>query len=167
MKGNTSVLSVVLERIHDQHFLWQDFIVKYITVLLDSIASLGPIAVLGVLGFAIKIFQKDKLFTALFIVLLLQFLGMAFLLIPLPGRGYATFNFSPLLCLGGGAFCSILYNWLASPALRRVILSSVALLIILYPHAAKLGYRLPNQIFYMGFNQISMPWEPYERRLFV
>ena len=166
LKGNIGVLSIVLERIQGQHIDIGHFLYDYFIVFLDSLISLGPLALIGILGFLTRIVEKDKLCLGLFVILLIQFFGMTLLLIPLAGRGYATFNFSPLLCIGGGALFSTLYNKFKSKNLRLTVISSLVLLVILYPHAGKLGYRLPNQIFFTGFQNLFTTWHPYEHRLF-
>lgn len=166
IQGGTGVLSLVLDRIHELHMDWYHIFGWYLFVLSDSFVSLGPLAFFGLCGIMFKIYQRDKLFLTFFAILLMQFLLMAFLLLPLAGRGYATFNFSPLLCLGGGAFCSLFYERIRGLFFKKAMLACAALIIILYPSAVKLGYRLPNQIFMLGLNEINMPWQTYEQRAF-
>lgn len=159
------VANIVLERINAAQFGLINFFRHYIYVLLDSIISLGPVIFTGFVGlFAGSFSKQDKKFKVILLVCILQFLGMAFLLMPLAGRGYSTFNFYPFICLGSAYALAIL--WEKRMLLSKLFVCSFCLLWIAYTNTAKIGFILPSQIFFTGLQNINQPWWGYELRFF-
>ena len=138
---------------------------KYIFVLFDSFVSLGPVAFVGLFGLSYGSFKKKNPYLSVLLsVCLLQFLVMAVLLLPLAGRGYATFNFYPALCLGAAFVLGNL--WEQEGRILKIFVSSFCFLLVIYAHGVKLGFQLPNQIFFTGLSSINAPWFSHELILF-
>ncbi len=159
------VSAIVFENIMKNYQGFYSLVKRYLFVLFDSFVSLGPVALVGLFGLVYSSFrEKNPYLRVLLGVCLLQFLAMAVLLLPLAGRGYATFNFYPAICLGAAIVLGNL--WEQKGRILKIYVSSFCFLLVIYAHRVKAGFQLPNQIFFTGVGSINAPWFSHELILF-
>ena len=159
------VAAIVFESLMKSQGGLYSLVKKYLFVLFDSFVSLGPVALIGFVGLLYASFkEKNPYLIVLSGVCSLQFLVMAVLLLPLAGRGYATFNFYPVLCLGSAFTLAKL--WEMPQKLMKGCIITFCSFWVLYSNGAKFGFILPNQIFFTGLSNLDLPWWGYELHLF-
>lgn len=164
-KNSGGVCNIVFEYLSNRYTGIFSLLKLYGRVLMDSFLALGPVAIVGLIGlFCLALKKEGLIFKVVFLVCMAQLLVMALLLVPLVGRGYATFNFYPAICLGAAFVLS--YLWELKKYIARVCVFMFCTGWILYTHGAKLGFILPSQIFFSGLSNISQPWWGYELHLF-
>lgn len=160
------VANIVLERITNAQLGLLEFSKHYVYVLFDSIFSLGPLAFIGFAGlFAGALYKQDQKFKIILFICILQFLVMAFLLMPLAGRGYSTFNFYPFISLGASYLLAVFFE--KRNLLGKFFVFSFCGFWIFYTNAALIGFILPSQLFFTGLHNINQYWWGYELRLFT
>ncbi len=159
------VAAIVFESLIKSQDGLYSLVKKYLFVLFDSFVSLGPVALIGLLGLLYASFKEKNPYFMVFLGgCTLQFLVMAILLLPLAGRGYATFNFYPALCLG--AAFALTKLWEMPQKLMKVMVITFCSFWVLYCNGAKFGFILSNQIFFTGLSNLDLPWCSYELHLF-
>jgi hypothetical protein len=155
------VLNLVLDRISSSYAGWHNLFFHYTYVLWDSFVSLGPIAFIGVAGLILHILKyQDVKWKIILIITFCQFLGMAFLLLPLAGRGYATASFYPALCLGAALLMEHLWKKASffSKPVAIILVSSC----FIYSFSSKFGFVLFDRVFFTGLQNLNDSFWKYE-----
>ena len=157
----TGEMGIILKGLKIETVGWMGLLKKYFFVLFESWASLGLPVIMGTIWLFYQTIQKKTpLLLVLSAVTLAQFLGMGFLLTPLAGRGYATFNIATIPLLACAVFLDVLWRQVSlwSKGLALFFL----MVILIYPLSIKLGFNYPNMVFYTGFQNLKQPWQTYE-----
>lgn len=164
---SVGVGSVVLNLMIASKMSVMDVFGKYCEVLIDSFISLGPISLLGLGGLIYGSLKNKNYYLKVgMITCIVQFMGMALSLVPLSGRGYATFNFYIFLCLGGAFLFS--QFWESEPKIYKVLIIILCFGQFSYVNGRLFGIDLPDKVFFSGvFRNINSPWKAdYEIRFF-
>lgn len=156
-------LKIVLSAMKENYPDLSSYLFAYCKVFLDAMISLGPIITFSFLSLiwlaAIKRYKDMLIILAIFLI---QYSAMVFMITPLSGRGYATYN----LALIPTILFALMFSRLPLHKSKRVAVP-IFLIMMLYPNAMKLGYRLPNKAFQMGwFTATNSKWQTYELHQF-
>lgn len=147
------------------------YLVSYSTVFIDGLLSLGPITTIAIVWFlGIRFFKKYTDLNWLCTLFLIQFMTMIFLIVPLVGRGYATFNVIMIPIIFFARALSDLITKINILSARKYAYSLflfAILAMMLYPHSMKLGFRMPNYAFHVGWlNALNTKLQNYEIQYF-
>lgn len=165
LKTSGGVSEIVFSKILHEYQTVGRFLIAYIRTLADSYFALGPIALVGAVGLWKAWRENIWLVQALTLTTILQFMGMAVLLIPLAGRGYATFNFYVALCLGGAFILGRL--WSQKVFWKRLSVVVFCLAWGGYVSAGRFGFILFDRLFFTGFINMKDSWWQYALKIFL
>lgn len=147
------------------------YLESYSRVFIDGLLSLGPTFTIATLWLlTISLMKKYKDLNWLLFVFLIQFLMMTFLITPLPGRGYATFNLVMIPVIFFALALSDVIKKINILSVRKYGYALLFFTIIgmaLYPNSMKLGFRTPNYAFQLGWHSaLNTKLKPYEIEYF-
>lgn len=147
------------------------YLISYAKVFADGFLSLGPILTIAAIWLIATVIKKKyKDLQWLSAVFLIQYLTMIFLIVPLAGRGYATYNLILIPIIFFALALSSLMNSIniqKHQKYGKLLLVCALMGIILYPNSTKFGFREPNFAFHAGwFSALTTQLKTYEIHLF-